>query len=242
VSEIPAISNAVGIAAGTAHSLAVLDDGSVIAWGNDLGGQCLGATNAMATVAVAGANSHSLALRSDGSVVAWGTNNVGQLDVPVGLRASGVDANSDYTLALSGPLDPLDYDSDDDGLLDGEDLTVDSSDSRYQNFATAGIVYTTNGTQRTFKGEITAQTDPFNWQSSGVGMPDGFINLSQGFSNTFPPMRASNRRGIQRPTNCHAITCRRPMAPIRRGRMAVPSSSFAMHQRAMTPTGCRSIG
>jgi alpha-tubulin suppressor-like RCC1 family protein len=83
------------IFAGRDHNLAVLDDGSVWAWGANVNGECGDGTGTNRNVPVrvlrangtplanivqvgAGAN-HSLALRADGSMWAWGRNNHGQL-------------------------------------------------------------------------------------------------------------------------------------------------------------------
>ena len=78
------------IAAGGAHALALLDDGSVVAWGqNDSGQLGLGdvafrprpATVSLprAAVAVAAGRLFSLALLDDGRVFSWGANTIGQL-------------------------------------------------------------------------------------------------------------------------------------------------------------------
>ena len=80
--------------AGGNHSLLLRGDGSVLAWGSDLGGE-LGDGSAntdqlqpvavsglgpgSGVVAVSAGSYHSLALRTDGSVVAWGENGSGQL-------------------------------------------------------------------------------------------------------------------------------------------------------------------
>ena len=86
----PIENEAVQIAAGDSHSLAIKEDGSVWAWGNNYYGQ-LGdgsTTNKTNPVLVAGlsnvamiaaGDAHSLALKVDGSVWAWGRNNYGQL-------------------------------------------------------------------------------------------------------------------------------------------------------------------
>ena len=78
------------VAAAENHTLALLADGSVRAWGYDVFGQLGdgGLTNQPSPVPVAGLGgaiavaagwSHSLALLGNGTVVAWGLNNRGQL-------------------------------------------------------------------------------------------------------------------------------------------------------------------
>ncbi len=89
------ITNAVDIAAGNFHNLAILDDGSVIAWGKNTAGQLGDGTTtdspypvtvldqASAPIsgasAIAAGTSHSVALLSDGSLLSWGDNTLGQL-------------------------------------------------------------------------------------------------------------------------------------------------------------------
>jgi hypothetical protein len=72
-------------AMGEGHALARLDDGSVLAWGRVVEGQCnvpaLPPGLAYAEVD-AGAGYFSLARRSDGSLVAFGDNSYGQCNVP----------------------------------------------------------------------------------------------------------------------------------------------------------------
>ena len=78
------------VAAGGSHALALLDDGSVIAWGaNDsgqlgLGDLTLRATPATVTlerpaVAIAAGRLFSVAALDDGRVFTWGANTIGQL-------------------------------------------------------------------------------------------------------------------------------------------------------------------
>ncbi|MCM2356576.1 MAG: hypothetical protein NDI77_00330 [Geobacteraceae bacterium] len=86
------------IAAGGGHSLALLEDGTVLAWGHNGSGQLGdGATSTdrkllpvrvvvdtantplTRVVAIAAGGSHSLALDEDGTVWAWGYNALGQL-------------------------------------------------------------------------------------------------------------------------------------------------------------------
>lgn len=82
---------AVAIAAGGAHSLAVLSDGSAWAWGNNTDGQLgLGTAGApekepveipsfREVVAISAGGSHSLARTGDGKSWAWGSNRNGRL-------------------------------------------------------------------------------------------------------------------------------------------------------------------
>ena len=83
------------VAAGADHSLAVLADGSVVAWGHNGYGQLGDGTSTrrpypvpvrdgfgdpvMGVAAVAAGARHSLALLDDGTVLAWGYNGNGQL-------------------------------------------------------------------------------------------------------------------------------------------------------------------
>jgi alpha-tubulin suppressor-like RCC1 family protein len=84
------VADAIAIAAGYSHSLALEMGGTVWSWGNNSNGQLgnnsltpsplpvkvLGLGNA---IAVASGGDHSLALLDDGTVWAWGRNNYGQL-------------------------------------------------------------------------------------------------------------------------------------------------------------------
>ena len=75
---------------GGAHSLALMSDNTVVAWGRNTYGQLGNGNNTdttapvlvtgISTAAAIGAgNTHSVALLNDGSVKAWGKNNLGQL-------------------------------------------------------------------------------------------------------------------------------------------------------------------
>jgi alpha-tubulin suppressor-like RCC1 family protein len=88
--QVAGLTTAVAIAAGGRHNLALLANGTVMAWGANESGQLGdGTTTSRATpvpvsslggvVAIAAGGAHSLAIRADGSVVAWGNNDFGQL-------------------------------------------------------------------------------------------------------------------------------------------------------------------
>src|SRR5260221_569257 len=92
------------LAAGGDHSVARLNDGSVVAWGNNSSGQCnvpaLSPGLVYDEIAAGGVSgfagtAHSLARISDGSVRAWGDDTYGQCNVPTwtpGLRCVEVKA------------------------------------------------------------------------------------------------------------------------------------------------------
>src|ERR671920_612166 len=85
------LSGVKALAAGSSHSLALKDDGTIWAWGNNESGQLGDGTNANSTQLVkvanlsgveaisgGGAPSYSLALKDDGTVWAWGDNRASQ--------------------------------------------------------------------------------------------------------------------------------------------------------------------
>jgi hypothetical protein len=89
------------IAAGSAHSIALRNDGSVVAWGDDGSSRCDVPEGLSNVTQVAAGSAHSLARSSDGSIVAWGDNGSGQCDVPEGLvNVTQVAAGSAHSLAL----------------------------------------------------------------------------------------------------------------------------------------------
>jgi alpha-tubulin suppressor-like RCC1 family protein len=80
----------ISLSAGARHSLALMEDGTVRAWGDNGYGQLGNGTthdqitpvpvsNLRNIVAIAAGGYHNLALKSDGSVWAWGRNSDGQL-------------------------------------------------------------------------------------------------------------------------------------------------------------------
>jgi alpha-tubulin suppressor-like RCC1 family protein len=129
------LAGVVAVAAGDRHSLALISDGSVQAWGhNEFGMLGDGTTTSSSTpvpvhyytgsgyltgaVAIAGGGNHSLALIRDGTVQAWGLNNSGQLGdnttneshLPVWVKGPGgvdylggataISAGGEHSLAL----------------------------------------------------------------------------------------------------------------------------------------------
>jgi alpha-tubulin suppressor-like RCC1 family protein len=118
------VSNIVSVAAGEAHTLALCEDGTVWAWGDDLFGQLgrgvgSGSTDVPAPclvltqiVAIAAGTIHCVALQDNGAVWAWGRGISGQLgnggtaDISVPTVLTNIDsviaiaAGYDHTIAL----------------------------------------------------------------------------------------------------------------------------------------------
>lgn len=112
-------SGAVGIASGGDHQLALMADGSVLAWGNNQAGQLGDGTRVDRTspvlvsglseaVAVAAGGGHSLALCADGSVRAWGANGAGALgdgtktDRRLPVQVKGIESGARAIFAAGG--------------------------------------------------------------------------------------------------------------------------------------------
>jgi alpha-L-arabinofuranosidase len=97
----PGLTNAVAIAGGFFHSLALKSDGTVVAWGDNEFGQTNVPSGLTNVVAITGGEFHSLALKNDGTVVAWGDNNHGETNVPSDLtNVVAIDATGLHSLAL----------------------------------------------------------------------------------------------------------------------------------------------
>jgi hypothetical protein len=80
----------IAIAAGGAHGLALVSDGTVKAWGYNDVGQTRVPAGLSNVIAIAAGLSYSMALTADGTVRTWGDNSLGSTGPPDGL--SGVAA------------------------------------------------------------------------------------------------------------------------------------------------------
>ncbi|HUB73821.1 MAG TPA: IPT/TIG domain-containing protein [Solirubrobacteraceae bacterium] len=147
---VSGVSGASAIAAGQRHSLALLGDGTVAAWGENRFGE-LGdgeltraqetpvAVSALSGVsAIAAGGEHSLALLAGGTVMTWGEDKFGELgngtagegsDVPVevsGLaEVAGIGAGSLHDLAFGEPLPSISGVSPDAGsTAGGTEVTI----------------------------------------------------------------------------------------------------------------------
>jgi uncharacterized repeat protein (TIGR02543 family) len=109
------LTNAVAIAGGGYHSLAVRSNGTVVAWGYNGSGEATVPPGLSNVTAVAGGGWHSLALQNNGTVVAWGDNQFGQTNLPSGLNnVVAIAAGYYHSLALqsSGTVMAWGYNAD----------------------------------------------------------------------------------------------------------------------------------
>jgi hypothetical protein len=95
----PGLTNAVAIAAGDAHSLALMADGSVVAWGNNLFGQTNVPPGLTGVIAIEAGWHHNLALKADGTVVAWGDSEAANTP-PDLTNVVAIAAGTESSLAL----------------------------------------------------------------------------------------------------------------------------------------------
>lgn len=123
--QVPGITAGVDVAAGTAHSLALLADGRVLAWGSNTSGQ-LGDgtllvkgtpvdTGARAVSRIRAGGNLSLAITEERILLAWGENSSGQLGLgpnvstdiptPTGIAADVVDAAATDTFLVVATAD-----------------------------------------------------------------------------------------------------------------------------------------
>ena len=84
--EVPLdLTNVVALSAGSYHSLALREDGTVAAWGGYAHGTTDVPPQLRHVVAIAAGEEHSMALIKDGTVVAWGESHSAQNNIPAGL-------------------------------------------------------------------------------------------------------------------------------------------------------------
>jgi hypothetical protein len=99
--NVPATTtNAIKIAAGSWHNLALKSDGKVAAWGDNNNGQCDVPPNLSGVLAVAAGGYHSLALKTNGTVVGWGANFDGQAAPPQLANVVAIAAGTWHSIAL----------------------------------------------------------------------------------------------------------------------------------------------
>ena len=101
---VAAQSGVTAIASGGGHTVALKNDGSVVAWGWNANGQTTVPVAAQSGVAaIAAGGYHTVALKTNDTVVAWGANgnDYGQTTVPAGLSGvTAIAAGGGHTVAL----------------------------------------------------------------------------------------------------------------------------------------------
>ncbi|MEZ5100818.1 MAG: hypothetical protein R3C15_13665 [Thermoleophilia bacterium] len=112
LASLPAGRRAVAITAGTSHTCAILDDGSLACWGYDLSGQvgdgadgnadepapvAIALPGGRRALAVSAGGSHTCAITDDGALACWGYDAFGQV-------GDGADGNADEPAPVAGSL------------------------------------------------------------------------------------------------------------------------------------------
>lgn len=98
----PGLTNAVAIAVGYNHTVALRDDRTVVAWGSDRYGESTVPADLSNVVAVAAGRDQSLALTTAGRIVSWGLAYTGTNN-PSGLsNVTAIAAGNSHGLALLG--------------------------------------------------------------------------------------------------------------------------------------------
>jgi len=96
------VTNQFGSVSSTGRVSVLGPQSSVIAWGDNSGGQTNVPSNLDDLVAVAGGDYHTVALHHDGTLVAWGYNGDGQTTVPTNsLRFVSIAAGAGHNLAIT---------------------------------------------------------------------------------------------------------------------------------------------
>ncbi|MEN8743570.1 MAG: putative Ig domain-containing protein [Lentimonas sp.] len=102
-SGMPAgLTDVVELAAGEDHCLALLKDGTVVAWGNDAYGKATVPSDLDTVVAIAAGSSYSLALKENGDVIAWGMDEsyYNSFTNPIATNVVEIDAKGSSAHAL----------------------------------------------------------------------------------------------------------------------------------------------
>jgi parallel beta-helix repeat protein len=95
------LNDAVAVAGGDYHTLALRHSGSLLAWGYNGDGQTNAPVNPLRFVSISAGSAHNLAVAEDGSLVAWGRNDSGQCSVPASATMVLAPAAGDsHSLAL----------------------------------------------------------------------------------------------------------------------------------------------
>jgi hypothetical protein len=97
------LSGVVAVAAGSSHTVALLGDGTVRAWGQSGSVTTTIPSGLSGVLAIAAGSNHTVALLGNGRVRAWGQSVFGQTTIPSGLSGVvAIAAGSNQTFALKG--------------------------------------------------------------------------------------------------------------------------------------------
>jgi hypothetical protein len=86
--SVPTLSQVAAVAAGTAHSLALLDDGTVVAWGANAYGQSSVPAGLVGVTQISAGPNFNLARKGDGTLAAWGDGTYSQTTLPNGITSA----------------------------------------------------------------------------------------------------------------------------------------------------------
>lgn len=104
--NIPAsATNAVAVAAGWAHSLALRTDGTVVGWGTDPNGAARVPASATNVVIIAAGTNYCLAVTADGQLLSWGTSTLTNLPSDLGV-ITAIGAGVGHCLAIRNDTTP----------------------------------------------------------------------------------------------------------------------------------------
>jgi len=111
---------------GAYHTVALRDDNTVLAFGDNQKGQSSVPTDLGSVRVVRAGHEHTVALLHDGSIRAWGSNRFFELTQPSGMLAPGeriraVHAGGERTIVEIARIDP---DLNGDGAVGGADLAI----------------------------------------------------------------------------------------------------------------------
>jgi alpha-tubulin suppressor-like RCC1 family protein len=207
---VSGLSGVAAIAGGFNHSLALLEGGTLMAWGSNSHGQLGNGTTKNSNVpvpvsglsgvtAISAGSEHNLALLSNGTVMAWGANGSGQLgngttensDVPVAVSGLssvvGISAGSNHSLAVLSNGTVVAWGRNSFGQLG--DATTENSDVPVAVSGLSGVVATAGGDAYSLA--LRSNGTVMAWGENEFGeLGDGTTNPSD------VPVEVSNLTGV----------------------------------------------